>query len=123
MAQRDFLGLLVIMVILIMGCGPDTIFLRPALDTPQQHVKNGHNLLARGKLDAANAEFVRAKSLDHRYAPAYVGLALVQGHRGDVRGGLETLNQAMGLAATSDEIAAVNQGIELLQGMQSTVQK
>ncbi|MBC2713512.1 MAG: hypothetical protein HGJ94_21680 [Desulfosarcina sp.] len=121
MAKRNSLALLILSLVLIGACGPDTIFLRPALDTPAQHVKNGHSLLARGKIDAANTEFVRAKSLDDGYAPAYVGIALVQGNRGDVDGGVEILNQARGLAATPDEAKAVDRGYELLEEMRSTV--
>jgi hypothetical protein len=115
------LALLVLFLALLGACGPDTIFLRPALDTPAQHVKNGHSLLERGKIDAANNEFVRAKSLDDAYAPAYVGIALVRGHQGDIDGGVEILNQARGLTATPDERKAVDQGYELLEGMRPMV--
>lgn len=122
MVRRNTLALLVFSLVLTTACGPDTIFLRPALDTPAQHVKNGHNLLTRGKIDAANAEFVRAKTLDGGYAPAYVGLALVQGHRGDLDGGFETLNKARTIATTPDDAKAVNLGFDLLEGMRSTIQ-
>ena len=120
MVRPNNLALLVISLVLIVACGPDTIFLRPALDTPEQHVKNGHSLLSRGKIDAANAEFIRAKSLDDDYAPAYVGLALVQGRRGDLDGGFETLDKAKGRVTTPDEAKAVDQGFDLLEGMRST---
>ena len=122
MARRNILAWLVLSLVLIVACGPDTIFLRPALDTPEQHVKNGHSLLMRGKIDAANAEFVRAKSLDDGFAPAYVGLALVQGHQGDIEGGFETLDKARGIAATPDEVRSVERGYETLEGMRSTDQ-
>ena len=122
MAHRNRLVLLVLFLVLLGGCGPDTIFLRPALDTPAQHVKNGHSLLARGKIDAANAEFVRAKNLDDGYAPAYVGIALVQGHRGDVNGGFETLSQAKGLAVTPEEAKVVDRGYGQLQQIQPKVE-
>jgi hypothetical protein len=122
MPRRNHLALLVFSMILIVACGPDTIFLRPALDTPAQHVKNGHSLLARGKIDAANAEFIRAKSLDDGYAPAYVGLALVQGHRGDIDGGFETLEKARMITGTPDEAQAVDAGFDQLEKMRSTVQ-
>ncbi len=121
MVQRNCLALLVLSFVFFGACSPDTIFLRPALDTPAQHVKNGHNFLTRGKIDAAKAEFVRAKNLDDGYAPAYVGIALVQGQRGDVNGGIEILNQARGLATTPQETKAVDQGYERLQGMQPSV--
>jgi Flp pilus assembly protein TadD len=119
MNPYKILALLILPVVLIAACGPDTIFLRPALDTPALHVQNGHSLLARGKIDAALAEFTRAKRLDESYAPAYVGLALVQGHRGDVDDGFKTLNQASGLVVTPEDANQVSQGYELLQKMQT----
>jgi len=122
MARRNNLAWLVFFWVLLVACGPDTIFLRPALDTPAQHVSNGHSLLTRGKIDAANAEFVRAKNLDNSYAPAYVGLALVQGHRGNLDGGFETLEKARGIVATPDEAKAVDRGFDLLEEMRLTVQ-
>ena len=122
MARRSYLALLILSLVLLVACGPDTIFLRPALDTPDQHVKNGYNLLTRGKIDAAHAEFARAKSLDDGFAPAYVGLALVQGHRGDIDGGVETLEKARGIATTPDEAKSVERGFETLEGMRSTAQ-
>lgn len=121
MATCIRLALLVLLSSLMGACGPDTIFLRPALDTPAQHVKNGHNLLDRGKIEAAHTEFVRAKSLDDTYAPAYVGIALVRGHRGDIDGGVEILHQASALAATPDERNAVDQGYDQLERMRSTI--
>jgi hypothetical protein len=106
--------------IMVMGaCGPDTIFVRPALDTPVQHVKNGHSLLERGKIDAANTEFIRAKRLDVGYAPAYVGIALVQGQRGDLDAGFETLSRARALATTPDERNDVDQGYKQLLKIKS----
>jgi hypothetical protein len=105
MAKYIRLALLVLLWSLMGACGPDTIFLRPALDTPAQHVKNGHSLLDRGKIEAAHAEFVRAKSLDDGYAPAYVGIALGSGASGGYRWRFEILNQARALAATpADEM-------------------
>ena len=122
MAKRTYLAVLVLSLFFFGACGPDTIFLRPALDTPAQHVKNGNNLFARGKIEAASAEFIRAKSLDDGYAPAYVGIALVQGHRGDFSGGFDILNQAKGLVATPEDAKAVDRGYDLLERMWSTVQ-
>ena len=122
MARSNNLAWLVVSLLFFVACGPDTIFLRPALDTPAQHVKNGHSLLSLGKIDAANAEFVRAKSLNAGYAPAYVGLALVQGHRGDLDGGFETLDKARRIAATPDEASAVDRGFETLEGLRSNAQ-
>jgi len=53
------------------------------LDTPRNHVNNGNILLKAGKIDDAFREFSRAKELDANYPPAYVGLGLVYGVKGD----------------------------------------
>ncbi|BBO76091.1 hypothetical protein DSCW_35080 [Desulfosarcina widdelii] len=118
MGRRNCFPLLMLAVIIIVACGPDTIFLRPALDTPEHHVKNGHSLLSRGKINAANAEFVRAKTLDAEYAPAYVGLALVQARQGDVEGGLTTLERAKELVATPEQKQEVEDSLILIEEMQ-----
>ena len=118
MAYRNGLLILILLVSTITACGPDTIFLRPALDTPEQHVKNGHNLLARNKIDAAQAEFERAQTLDAGYAPAYVGLALVQARQGDVDGGLITLERARSLVVNAAQGQEVDHYIQRLKGMQ-----
>jgi hypothetical protein len=119
MDHRNAFILLILSLFLISACGPDTIFLRPGLDTPAQHVKNGHSLLSCGKIDAANAEFLRATTLDGNYVPAFVGIALVQGHRGNIDEGVETLNQAKGLTTTAEEEQAVDQGYRQLHELQS----
>ncbi|WP_319522061.1 hypothetical protein [uncultured Desulfosarcina sp.] len=118
MGRRNCLLLLMLAASAIVACGPDTIFLRPVLDTPEHHVKNGHTLLNRGKIDAANEEFVRAKTLDAEYAPAYVGIALVQARQGDVEGGLTTLERAKELAVTPEQDREVDHGFVLIEEMQ-----
>lgn len=122
MAPCSRFALLMLSLVLLCACSSTTIFLRPALDTPVQHVENGHNLLSRGKIDAAYTEFVRAISLADDYASAYVGIALIQGHRGDVDGGFKTLVQARRLAVTPDDVDAVNRGFDQLREMQSAVE-
>ena len=70
------------------GCGPQTIWLRPSLDTPSQHVANGNQLLKRGKLSDACREFRRAREIDPNYTMAYIGLGIALGKKGDVENGL-----------------------------------
>lgn len=94
----------------ILGCGPDTIFLRPGLDTPPVHVANGRNLLKRGKVDDALREFERAKSLDPSYTPAYIGLGIVLGQKGRIDEGLKTLDLANEMADNDKDRTAVQQG-------------
>ena len=93
------------------GCGPDTIFVRPGLDTPSQHVANGHQLLDRGKIDDAYREFERAKELDPKYVKAYVGLGVALGKKGEIDAGMETLALAQRMAANDREHEAVQKGI------------
>ena len=75
------------LALIAMGCGPDTILVRPGLDTPGQHVANGHKLLQRGKVEDANREFNRARELDPQFFKAYIGLGVVLGLKGDLAAG------------------------------------
>jgi tetratricopeptide (TPR) repeat protein len=92
------------------GCGPDTIFLRPGLDTPSVHVANGNTLLERGKVDDAYREFQRAKTLDPSYTPAYIGLGIVLGRKGRIDDGLKTMDMASEMADNDKDRDAVEQG-------------
>jgi len=104
--------LTVVAMALVLGCGPETIFMRQGLDTPSQHVTNGHQLLQRGKFDDACREFVRAKELDPHYPLAYVGLGIALGHKGDLENGLKNLAQAKELAVSAEDRAAVQKGYD-----------
>ena len=103
--------------VLIIGCGPDTIFLRNGLDTPVQHVANGHQLLKRGKVDDACREFKRAQELDPQYVKAYVGLGVALGQKGDHDAGMASMNQARQLADDPQEISEVKKGYEQLDAL------
>jgi tetratricopeptide (TPR) repeat protein len=107
----------------ILGCGPDTIFLRPGLDTPPVHVANGHNLLERGKVDDALREFERAKSLDPGYAPAYIGLGIVLGQKGRIDDGMKTLDLANEMADNEKDRTAVKQGYDRLNELKRSQKK
>jgi tetratricopeptide (TPR) repeat protein len=97
-------------MLFVTACGPDTIFVRPGLDTPAQHVANGNNLLERGKLDAAQREFQRASELDSNYVTAYIGLAIVACHQGRAEEGRSLLQKAERLAKSEDEKMKLDQG-------------
>jgi tetratricopeptide (TPR) repeat protein len=110
MGNAQFKCMLGIMgVLLVLACGPDTILVRPGLDTPDHHVSNGNQLLDRLKLEAAYQEFQRALELDPSYTPAYIGVAMVQGRRGDYDGGLKMLNKAKKTAQTQEESQMVEE--------------
>lgn len=96
------------------GCGPDTVFLRPGLDTPSQHVINGHQLLDRGKIDDACREFDRAKELDPDYVKAYVGLGVALGKKGEFDAGMQTMSVAEEKAISAQDVEMVQRGYEQL---------
>ena len=105
---------------LILGCGPDTIFLRPGLDTPAQHAENGQQLLKRGKLEDASREFNRARELDPFYVKAHVGLGIALARKGDLAGATAAMDQARRIAGNSQEIAEVRKGYEQLEQIRRT---
>jgi tetratricopeptide (TPR) repeat protein len=100
--------------LLIVGCGPDTIILRPGLDTPAQHVENGQQLLLRGKLEDACREFNRAKELDPLYVKAHIGLGIALARMGDLTAASSSMDQARRIAGNSQEIEEVRKGYEQL---------
>jgi tetratricopeptide (TPR) repeat protein len=105
------------MLLLTIGCGPDSIFIRQGLDTPSHHVNNGNQFLNSGKFDAALGEFNRAIELDPNFSPAEVGLGLVTGPRGNPEKGLEIMKKARKLAQDEDQRRNVEAGFEILQEM------
>jgi hypothetical protein len=106
--------LLVLCGLWLSACGPDTIFLRPGLDTPAQHVANGNVLLKQNKLEAAFREFSRAQMLEPNFAPAHVGLGKIWGLRGDFDRGNAALDKADAVARGESERQAVSEGRRFL---------
>ena len=98
----------------LVSCGPETILLRPSLDTPSQHVDNGYKLMAYGKSDAAIREFKRSMELDAEYSPAYVGLGIVYGMKGDLDQGRTLMEKAKTLARNDEQKKEVEMGFERL---------
>jgi Tfp pilus assembly protein PilF len=79
------------------ACATTTMESKTFLDTPLHHVYNGNTLLKAGKVDAAYREFNRAMELDPNYSPAYVGLSLIYGLRGDDASSVTYLKKAVDL--------------------------
>lgn len=98
----------------LFACGPDTIFLRPGLDTPGLHVANGNALLKQDKLEAALREFSRAEMLEPNYAPAHVGLGKIWGLRGEMERGRAAMDKAEAVARGEREREAVSEGRRFL---------
>jgi len=97
-------------MLLVVACAPKPMPPEAELDTPMHHVKNGHKLLKIGKIDDAFREFNRAKELDPKYSPAYVGLGLFHGIKGDYENGFKHLKIARKYAEGNEQKIAVNVG-------------
>ena len=113
---RGLLAILsVVCIWTLLSCGPETIVLRPSLDTPSQHVDNGYKLMAYGKIDAAIREFKRSMELDAGYSPAYVGLGILYGMQGDLDRGRSLMEEAQALAKNDEQRKEVELGFERLE--------
>ncbi len=98
--------------LVVSACGPDTIFVRPGLDTPEQHVAAGHQLLGRGKVEDAYREFSRAKELNPHFIKAYVGIGVALAYKGDIEAGLASMDRAKQMAGNPQELSEVRKGYE-----------
>jgi len=105
------------MVSLLIGCGPDPIFLRPALDTPAQHLANGNALLDQEKWRDAGREFERARELDPFFTEAYVGLAVALGRQGDFHTAAQIMGQARQTVLSDRQRELVAKGEAQLEQM------
>lgn len=94
------------------ACGPDTIFVRPHLDTPSQHISNGNRFLENGKVNDAFREFARARELDPQNALAHAGIGLVLVQKGDLENALKNLVLAENVADDVQDHVAVQKGYE-----------
>jgi tetratricopeptide (TPR) repeat protein len=97
-------------VLILSACDPTMLPMGVELDTPFNHVTNGMRLLNVDKIDDADREFLRAKELDPMFSPAYVGLGLVCGYRGDFEKGLEMMEKADEHAGENEQKAGVRVG-------------
>ncbi len=107
-------------MLFLYACGPKAMAPKAELDTPEHHVTNGNKLLKAGKIDAAYREFNRAKELNPKFSPAYVGLGLVEGFRDDFIKGLKTMKDARKYARGDEQEIAVNVGFMRLYIMGKT---
>jgi hypothetical protein len=99
-------------IIWLTACGPDTILVRPGLDTPSLHIANGRKFLERGKYNDAHREFERARELDPQNVSAHVGLGLTSGYNGYFDAGLNHLATAESLAVSVEDRAVLKKGYD-----------
>ena len=108
-----------VVLLFLAACGPDTIYVRPSLDTPERHVINGRALLDQGKIQHALREFEYANELDPQNVAALVGMAIAMGHDGKFDQGQEILEKAEAICTTAEDQALVEQGRARLEELQT----
>ena len=104
------IGVTAILLLSLTACGPKPMAPQAELDTPEHHVANGNKLLEFGKLEDAFKEFHRAKELDPKYSPAYLGMGLVYGLQGNFEKAFESMKAADRYADGDDEELNVDVG-------------
>lgn len=109
-----------VVLLLIAACGPDTIYVRPSLDTPERHVINGRSLLDQGKIQHALREFEYANELDPQNVAAQVGMAIALGHQGKLDQGLEILEKAEAISTTEEDRTLVQEGRARLEELRAS---
>ncbi|MFH1581217.1 MAG: hypothetical protein ABIC39_03990, partial [Pseudomonadota bacterium] len=118
--RKIFIMLAAISLLFFYACGPKAMAPKAELDTPEHHVANGNKLLKAGKIDVAFREFNRAKELNPKFSPAYVGLGLVEGLKADFNNSLKTMKEARKYAQGDEQKIAVNVGFMRLYIMGKT---
>lgn len=106
-----------LIVLFGMACGPKTVTPKYLLDTPSRHVATGMKFIDKGKLEAARLEFNRAAELDEDYAPAWVGLALVEAHEGHFEAANPLLEKAQRLYQTEEHRRFVVEGYRRVEAL------
>lgn len=109
-SRKSFVVIVGICIFFLSACGPKALAPEAEFDTPMHHVKNGNKLLKSGKIEDAFREFNRAKELDPKCAPAYLGLGLVHGLKGESDEGFNAMKKAERYAEDKEQNAAVNVG-------------
>jgi len=103
-------SLLILLAFITFACAQPAAKPEATMDTPEHHVMSGHKLLKAGNYDGAITEFERAKALDPKYAPAYLGLGLGFSYKGDYEAGLKQMKKAAGYAKSDQQKVDVNVG-------------
>ena len=102
--------LLILLMFFTFACTQKTAKPQATMDTPEHHVMSGHKLLKAGNYDGAITEFERARALDPKYGPAYLGLGLGFSYKGDYEAGLKQMKKAAGYAKGDQQKVDVNVG-------------
>ena len=82
--------------LLVSGCGPKPIQKESILDTPENHYNQGLRELKVNNLAKAAEEFGRATALNPDYAGGYVGMGLVEAEKKNFKQALEWVDKGLG---------------------------
>lgn len=106
---------------LLSACGPRSGgYPYSELDTPEQRVYNGFAFLKKERLADAQREFEQALLLDPKCSPAYRGIGLVYGRKGDFPRAFDAMEQARTAGKDRLDQALAEVGMMSLFRMQRT---
>jgi len=77
------------------------------VDSPEHSYSNGMAFLDKGEYENALLEFERAKAKDPKYAPAYLGIALVKAAQGEFQVAFAALDKARSLDGAAVHASAI----------------
>lgn len=77
------------------------------VDSPEHSYSNGVKFLDKGEYENALLEFERAKTKDPKYAPAYIGLALVKAALGEYQAAFTALDKARSVDGAAVHASAI----------------
>jgi tetratricopeptide (TPR) repeat protein len=103
-------SLLIFLMFFTFACAEKAAKPQATMDTPEHHVLSGNKLLKAGNYDGAITEFERARALDPKYAPAYLGLGLGFSYKGEYETGLKQMKKAAKYAKGDQQEVDVNVG-------------
>lgn len=93
------------------GCASQGALKQAEMDTPEHHCRVASDLQEKGDLDGALLEFERARGLDPSYSPAYVGVGLVLGEKGNFEDAFRNMDLADRYARTDAHRIAYHTGM------------
>ena len=111
-----FIGLLLAWTAFF-GCAPKRGIPENVLNTPSHHTSSGFKLIKKGYLYDAEREFNLALELEPHYSPAYRGLGLVYGVKGDFNQAFKAMGNAMDYAKEREDQALACVGFMRLYTM------
>ena len=87
------------------------------LDTPEQHALNGFKFISKQRVLDAQREFKESLATNPEYSPAYRGLALAYGMKGEFQAAYDSFDKAMRYAKSPEEKALAHVAMMRLLAM------